>query len=131
MRAIPETQQQIRLNLARVWDAPDSESLRAAVHGLASALEAHLEAESDGASLLSATVLRAPHHANAVDQTRRRLYDLWRRAVHLRHDLEGEPRAFDECRHAAQTLAAGVSAMLRSESSLIAGTWYEELGVGD
>ena len=131
MPSIPETQQQVRHHVSRVWDAPDSESLRHAVHGLASALETHLEAEADGASLLSTTVLKAPHHANAVDHTRRRLYDLWRRAVHLRHDLEGDGRPFEESRHAAQTLAAGVSAMLRSESALIAGTWYEELGVGD
>jgi hypothetical protein len=131
MRSTPETQQQIRHHLTRVWDAPDRDSLRTAVHGLATALEAHLEAEADGSSLLSATALRAPHYANAVDHTRRRSYDLWRRAVHLRHDLEREARPFEECRHVAQTLSAGVSAMLRSESALIAGTWYEELGVGD
>jgi len=131
MRPIPEIQQQIRHHLTRVWDAPDQEGLRNAVAALASALEAHLEEEAEGSSLLSATALRAPHHANAVDHTRRRSYDLWRRAVHLRHELEGEGRPFEEARHVAQTLAAGVSAMLRSESALIAGTWYEELGVGD
>jgi hypothetical protein len=131
MRTGLETQEQVRHQLSRVWDAPDRDSLKAAVEELAAALEGHLEEEADGASLLSSTTLRAPHHANDVEHTRRRLYDLWRRAVHLRHDLEGSGRSFDECRHAAQTLAAGVAAMLRSESALIAGTWYEELGVGD
>ena len=94
MRTGPETQQHVRQQVSRVWDAPDHESLRTAVHGLATALEAHLEAEADGSSLLSATALRAPHHAHAVDHTRRREYDLWRRAVHLRHDLEREARPF-------------------------------------
>ena len=131
MRPRPETQQQIRHQLTRVWDAPDRESLRTAVQGLASSLEAHLEAEAEGSSLLSATALRAPHHANAVDHTRRASYDLWRRAVHLRHDLEGDARSFEESRHIAQTPEACVSKMLRSESALVAGNWYEELGVGD
>ena len=131
MRPIPQTQQELRHHLTRVWDAPDQEGLRNAVQALASALEMHLEEEAEGSSLLSATALRAPHHAHAVDHTRRRSYDLWRRAVHLRHELDGEARPFEESRHVAQTLAAGVSAMLRSESALIAGTWYEELGVGD
>jgi hypothetical protein len=131
MRPTPETQQQVRHFLSRVWEAPDPESLRNAVHGLASALEAHIETEAEGTSLLSATALKAPHHSSSVEHTRRRLYDLWRRAVHLRHDLERDDLPFEERRHVAQTLAAGVSALLRSESSLIAGTWYEELGVGD
>jgi hypothetical protein len=131
MRTGPETQHHVRHQVARVWDAPDHESLRTAVHGLATALEAHLEAEADGQSLLSATAMRAPHQASAVEDTRRREYDLWRRAVHLRHDLEREARPFGESRQMAETLAADVSKMLRSESALIAGTWYEELGVGD
>jgi hypothetical protein len=131
-RTDPETQQQIRQQLTRVWDAPDHEGLRSAVQALANALEAHLEEDAESSSLLSATALRAPHHANAVDHTRRRSYDLWRRAVHLRHGLEGgDARSFDESRHVAQMLAADVGKVLRSESALIAGTWYEELGVGD
>jgi hypothetical protein len=130
MRPTPEIHQ-IRHHLTRVWDAPDQEGLRNAVQALANALEAHLEAEAESSSLLSATALRAPHQANAVDHSRRNSYDLWRRAVHLRHELEGEVRPFEESRRAAHSLAAGVSKMLRSESALIAGTWYEELGVGD
>ena len=130
MRPTPEIQQ-IRHHLTRVWDAPDQEGLRNAVQALAAALEAHLEEDAESSSLLSATALRAPHHANAVDHSRRRSYDLWRRAVHLRHEIEGETRPFEESRHVAQSLAADVGKVLRKESALIAGTWYEELGVGD
>ena len=102
MRPTLETQQQLRHQLARVWEAPDQEGLRNAVQALANALEAHLEEEAESSSLLSATALRAPHHSNAVDHSRRRSYDLWRRAVHLRHDLEdGDARPFEESRHVA------------------------------
>jgi len=70
MRPIPETQQQIRQQLTRVWDAPDQEGLRNAVQALANALEAHLEEEAESSSLLAATALPATwSRASSVQST--------------------------------------------------------------
>jgi hypothetical protein len=82
--------------------------LRNAVEGLASALEAHLEEEAVSSSLLSATALRAPHQANAVDHTRRRSYDLCARGPSAPWPRGGDARSFEESRHVAQMLAADV-----------------------